>query len=336
MSPGYPPLRQVDVHTHAMPLPVLEWLAQEGRADLSRLADGLVGLDPEVSGVPATTVVACRPEAYDVGARLEYMDDAGVEVQAVSLSPYLAGVAADRAFARELVQRANDELAEFVAQAPAQLVGLGSVAVGQDGVADEALRCLDDLGMPGVMIGTHGGGRDLTDSLHEPLWELLTERRSFALLHPVAGAGGAGQPGVPWADTLAAGVDLALTVAAMVRSGLVERHDFPLCLAYGGGALPALRGVLQRGWERLGEGAGLRRSPVEQLRRLYYDTATFDVLQLKQLVEFVGPDHVLMGSDHTSDLADADPIGVVEACQFGPVQEMIIGVNAMALLGLRP
>ncbi|QGF22971.1 hypothetical protein [Raineyella fluvialis] len=54
------------------------------------------------------------------------------------------------------------------------------------------------------------------------------------------------------------------------------------------------------------------------------------------MVEFAGPARVLMGSDYPAPMGDEDPIGVVEACQFGPVQEMIIGVTATALLRINP
>ncbi len=335
MSPGHQPLRQVDVHTHAMPLPLLEWLADAGLADLSGLPDGRILIDPSVSGMPGDTVLTCPPEMYDVSARLAAMADVGVEVHAVSLSPYLLGaVSRDSVAVLDLVRRGNDALARFVAQAPDQLVALGAVPIGHAGLVGEAERCLDLLGMRGLMIGTHGAGHELAEPRHDPLWELLAARAVFTFLHPVAGPGGEGEPGVPWAASVAASADLALAVSGLVRAGVLERWDFPLCLAYGGGAVPGVRGALQRGWERVSEAPDVHTAPLDQLRRLYYDSATFDVQQLRQLVEFVGPAHVLMGSDYPSKSGDTDPIGVVQECQLGPVQEMITGVNAAALLEL--
>lgn len=336
MSPGYPTLRQVDVHTHALPRPLLDWLAAEGLADLGGLTEGTITLDPRVSGATTATTtpsaaasvtLPCPVEAYDVDARLAVMDEVGVEVHAVGISPQLrAPLSTDEVFVRELTRRSNEALAEFVAGAPDQLVALASVPVGLPDAADEVRYCLDELGMAGVTLGTRGAGRDLVDPVHTPLWELLAQRHVFTLLHPVAAPDRAG--------SVATAIDIALGVTALLHAGVLETYDVPLCLAYGGGALPALRGLLQRGWERLDEGPGLRHSPLDQLRRLYYDTATFDTLQLQQLVEFAGPAHVVMGSDFPAVLGDTDPIGVVEACQFGPVQEMITGVTATSLLRL--
>lgn len=335
MSP-YPPLRQVDIHTHVMPMPLLEWLAAEGLADLSGLSEGTIRITSELTGLDDATPLHCPPTVYDLEVRLAHMDRVGVEVHAVGLPSYLMGSACqDIGMLRELTVFGNDELAAFAAQAPEdRLVPLGTAQVGLDEAADEARRCLVDLGMRGLSLGTHGGGRELADPRNEPLWAVLTEHRAFTLLHPVSGPGGYGEPDAPWAASVAAGADLALSTAGLLRAGVLERHDFPLCLTYGGGALLALRGLMQRGAERMGEGEGITRHPIEQLQRLYYDTATFDGQLLRNLVEFVGPAHVLMGSDFPSLVSDDDPIGVVEAGQFGPVQEMITGVNAMNLLHL--
>ncbi|SDB81120.1 aminocarboxymuconate-semialdehyde decarboxylase [Raineyella antarctica] len=333
MSP-YPALRQVDVHTHALPMPLLEWLAREGRADLSGLAEGTVRLAPEVTGLAEATSLSCPPAAYDHETRLAQMDARGVEVHAVALPSRVLGFGSqDTGLVRDLVQYGNEELARFVGETPDRLVALGAVHAELESAADEARRCLVDLGMRGMALGTHGGGRGFAEVQNDQLWSVLAEYRAFTLLHPVSGTSGANEPALPWSGPVAAGVELALAAAGLLRSGVLERHDVPLCLAFGGGALLALRGLIQRGAERL-EGEDDTVRPLDQLRRLYYDTATFDTQQLVALVDFVGPDHVLMGSDFPSPIADDDPIGVVEACQFGPVQEMITGVNAMNLLHL--
>ncbi|QGF22972.1 amidohydrolase family protein [Raineyella fluvialis] len=262
MSPGYPALRQVDVHTHAMPRPLLGWLAERGLADLAGLADGVVDLDPVLTGGSTRTTLSCPAPAYDVGPRLAAMDEAGVEVQAVAVSPHLrAAASGDTALVLELTRRSNEALAAFVAEAPDHLVALATVPVGLPEAAEEVRYCLDELGMAGVSLGTHGAGRDLTDPVHTPLWQVLAERRVFALLHPVGGPGDLGDSGEPWAGSVTAAVDIALAVAGLLRAGTLETYDFPLCLTYGGGALPAVRGMMQRGWERLGEGPALRHSP---------------------------------------------------------------------------
>jgi hypothetical protein len=79
----------IDVHNHAMPLPLLEWLERAGLSDLSRSSEGVVLLDPTVSGVGKGTPLPLARSQYDPLVRLAEMDDVGVSAHAVSMPPFL-------------------------------------------------------------------------------------------------------------------------------------------------------------------------------------------------------------------------------------------------------
>ncbi|MGH3683351.1 MAG: hypothetical protein ACRDT2_24255, partial [Natronosporangium sp.] len=109
----------VDVHTHAMPLPLLRRLERDRLADLSRLGQETIQLDEIISGLPPGEPIPCRPAQHRVEDRLRLMDEAGAAVHLVSTPPFLLGQAVtdpDRAAA--LLRYANDALAEFAAAAP--------------------------------------------------------------------------------------------------------------------------------------------------------------------------------------------------------------------------
>src|ERR1700737_2340126 len=148
-------LTAIDVHSHAMPMPLLAELEDRKLADLSALSRGLVILDPRVSGVPLGTPLPLAPAQYDPAARLAAMDQFGLSHHVVSLPPFLfCTTMPDRNLALEIVRRGNDELAAYVDSDPGRLLALGTVPVGLVEAADEALRCLDVLGTAGVAIGT--------------------------------------------------------------------------------------------------------------------------------------------------------------------------------------
>src|SRR3954462_11208069 len=89
-SAAAPPIDGVlDVHAHAMPLPMLERLADRGLADLTEVATGIVRLDPRVSGVGPRAPLPLARSMYDVDVRLSEMDQMGVHRHAVSLPPFL-------------------------------------------------------------------------------------------------------------------------------------------------------------------------------------------------------------------------------------------------------
>ena len=334
--PGAAMAGTLDVHAHAMPLPLLQYLADRNLADLGGVPDGIVRLDPRVSGVGPRAPLPLARSQYDVSVRLSEMDELGIERHAVSLPPFLfCSTADDQSFATGIVGHGNDELAVYVADAPDRLLALGSVALGWPGAADEARRCLDELGMAGIAIGSRGAGRDLDDPVNDDLWALLAERRTFVFLHP---------SGVPdphrqadfWLPQLVGyPMETALAVARLIFGRVLERHPFTLCLAHGGGCLPALRGRLDMGWERKDVARTTSARPSEFTDRLYYDTAVFSTMLLRRLVEDVGAGHVLLGTDHPFELGDRAPLDTVRALGLDTdMTHAILGGNAAGLLGL--
>ena len=328
--------RAVDVHAHAMPLPLLARLADRKLADLDGVPDGIVRLDPRMSGVGPWAPLPLARSQYDVAVRLSEMDGAGVERHAVSLPPFLfCSTADDEQFATAIVAQGNDELATYVAEAPDRLLGLGSVPLGWPGAAEAARRALDTLGLDGIAIGSRGGGRDLDDPINDDLWALLSERSAFVFLHP---------SGVPdphrqkdfWLPQLVGyPMETALAVARLVFGRVLERFPLNLCLAHGGGCLPSLRGRLDMGWERKDVARSTAVKPSEYTDRLYYDTAVFNQTLLRRLVEDVGAEHVLLGTDHPFELGDFTPLDTVRGLGLDDVAtRAILWDNVAGLLGL--
>ena len=326
----------VDVHAHAMPMPLLRWLAELGLADVSAAADEVIRLDARVSGVGDRVPLPLARSQHDAGVRLAEMDEIGVSHHAVSLPPFLfCSTADDGELARDVVGRGNTELAAYVAAGQGRLVALGSVPLGWPGAAAQARRCLDELGMAGIAIGSRGGGRDLDDPVNDELWELLTERRAFVFLHPSGVPDAQRQRDFYLAQLVGYPMETALAVARLVFGRVLERFDLTLCLAHGGGCLPAIRGRMDMGWRNKDVAHTTARPPSFYTGRLYYDTAVFDPVLLRRLAEDVGAGHVLLGTDHPFELRDAEPRATVAAAGLPAAESRaILWDNAAKLLGL--
>jgi aminocarboxymuconate-semialdehyde decarboxylase len=326
----------VDVHAHAMPMPLLRSLEGRGLADLSALSTDVVRLDPQVSGVGPGTPLPLAPSQYDAPVRLAEMDAMGVSHHGVSLPPFLfASTSEDERLVLDVVSQGNDELAGYVGAAPGRLLALGSVPLGWPGAAEEARRCLDDLGMAGLAIGSSGAGRELDDPVNEDLWSLVHDRDAFVFLHP---------SGVPDAhrlrdfylpQLLGYPMETALAAARLALGGVLERFEPTLCLAHGGGCLPAVRGRLDLGWARKEVAHTTTLPPSELADRLLYDTAVFSTRLLQRLVEDVGVEHVVLGTDHPFELGDRDPVRTVRDLGLDEAgTNAILRGTAAALLGL--
>jgi aminocarboxymuconate-semialdehyde decarboxylase len=330
--------KAIDVHNHAMPLGLLESLARDGLSDLSAIEDGVVLLDPAVSGVGKNAPLPLARSQYDPRTRLLEMDDMGIWAHAVSMPPFLyCSNSEDRRLATSTITRGNDELAGYVADGAGRLCGLGSIPLGFPDAANEARRCLDDLGFPGVAIGTRGGGKELDDPVNDDLWALLAERNAFVFVHP------SGVPDVHrqhdyWLPQLVGyPMETALSIARMIYGRVFERFDLNMCLAHGGGCLPWLRGRLDLGWERKEVAHTTKIPPSQFCKRLYYDTAVFDATLLFHLVSDMGADRILLGTDHPFELGDTDPVAtVLSLCLGAGDTEAILWRTADSLLASQP
>lgn len=335
-GPGPNDTRAVDVHSHAMPMPLLHWLASNALADLSAVGQNIARLDPQVSGVGPGAPLPLAPSQHDPAIRLQEMDQMGVSHHAVAMPPFLfASTCTDPALVCEVIARGNDGLAEFCAADHERLLALGSVPLGIDGAADEARRCLDELGMSGITIGTRGFGKDLDDPVNDDLWALLAERGTFIFMHPSGVPDGARLKDF-WAPQLVGyPMETGIAVSRLISGRVLERFDLKLCLAHGGGCVPALRGRMDMGWERKDVARTTDLPPSDYAARLYYDTAIFNRTMLARLVEDYGADHVLMGTDHPFELGDRDPVGTVRALDLDEAStRAILWDSAARLLGI--
>ena len=154
-------------------------------------------------------------------------------------------------------------------------------------------------------------------------------------IHPVEGGGRAELRDYYMWNVI--GNPLETTVAAghLILSGVMDAYPrLKILLAHGGGALPYLHGRLDRGFKRRPEiNKVISRAPTEYLKQFYFDTITHDSVVLCELVNLVGADHVLLGSDYPFDMGNENPVDLVRAANLGTEnEEKILGENAKQLL----
>jgi aminocarboxymuconate-semialdehyde decarboxylase len=233
----------------------------------------------------------------------------------------------------------NDGLARLVQERPDRIAALGAVPLQDPPLAADMLRAIMADGvLRGVEVAASVRGAFLGDETFEPFWTAAEETGALVFVHPTT----RGFDAPVFAEHYlwnAVGNPLETTVTAahLVMTGTMERHpSLRVLLAHGGGAILALRGRLRHAHSfqpqarsRLGE------SPEDSLRRFHYDTVVHDAALLRSLVETVGADRVLLGSDHPFDMGDLRPADSVRAAGLQPADEAaVLGGNAAMLLGL--
>ncbi|HEX6583477.1 MAG TPA: amidohydrolase family protein [Thermoleophilaceae bacterium] len=280
---------------------------------------------------------AAVQELVDIDAILAAQDEAGVD--RVLLCPWVPLLYYDaepgEGLARARTQ--NDALAALVRDQPDRLAALGALPLQDPELAAGELRALMDGGvLRGVEVAASVRGVFLGDDRFEPVWEAAEETGALVFVHPTTRGfdSPAFQDYYLW-NTVANPLETATAAAYMVVAGVMERHpDLRVLLAHGGGALLAVRGRMRHAHGFQPQAASrLRESPDDSIRRFYFDTLTHDDALLRALIDYVGPDHVLLGSDYPFDMGDARHVDTVRALGLEPdVEAAVLAGNAERLL----
>ena len=121
----------------------------------------------------------------------------------------------------------------------------------------------------------------------------------------------------------------------MTLAGVMERRPrLRVLLAHAGGSLLALRGRLRHAHSFQPQARSrLSEPPEDSIRRFFFDTITHDPRLLRDLVEFAGPEQVVLGTDYPFDMGDLRPLETLRASGLSPeTQAAIAGGNAARLL----
>ena len=340
-NPGQPRFDSgttIDVHCH-MATPETKALAAPHFRQEYEPYDYFMGADSKrQNGVMFPTIVEALTSP---AARIEQMDRMGVDVQGLAtfVSEYFYWTPAD--LGAELARMQNDNLAQAVEDYPDRFVGLGATVPLQnvDLAIAELDRVVDELGFKGLQIGGTVNGHNLDEPRFRPFWAAAEAKGVPVILHP------SGYPeGQRFGDyflTNCIGNPLETMVATtrMIFSGLFEEHPYlKLVLLHGGGYLPFYAARADHMWEVRPE-TRVRipdHAPSYYMRRLFYDTMVFQPLYLRHLIEVVGADRVMIGTDFPFDMGADDPVGLVDSVEglSDDVRSAIKGGNALRVFDL--
>ncbi len=276
-------------------------------------------------------------EFVDIDKILPEMDRS--QVDQVLLCPWVSLVRYDARPEESLTgcQVQNDALSSLVKSHPTRVAALGVVPLQDVPLAIQELGRLMRLGLKGVEIGTNVNGVYPGDLRFRPFWEACESLDAFVFMHPVEGGGRAELRDYYMWNVIGNPMDTTIAAGHLILSGVME--TFPrlkVMLAHGGGALPYIHGRLDRGFRQRPEiGKAIPKPPTEYLRQFYFDSITHDPAALRWLVELVGPERVVLGSDYPFDMGKENPVDLVRAAGLGPETEsLILGRNAAAALNL--
>lgn len=263
----------------------------------------------------------------------------GIDLTVLSTPPYafyyeLPPAEGERA---SIIQ--NNGLARAVSDHPLHLAGLGTLPM-QDvtRAIQELKRVMTELNLSGVELSSNVNGEDLGSEKYRPFWEAAEALGAVVFVHPSFSQqlGTERMGGYYLKNLLGNPFETTVFAAHMIFSGMMA--DFPrlkIVLAHAGGVLPYLRGRLEHGYEVRDEPKKhISQPPSTYLAMFHYDIITHYIPTLRYLIDLVGADHVLLGTDYPFDMGYDDPIAVVDQVPgLSPAErDLICGGNALKLL----
>jgi len=324
----------VDVHCHVHVLEADAMLEDPSVADQAKLYKEASALTGEINRNQHQSIL---PKLTDPDVRIADMDACGIDVQALSPSPFHYNYVYPAEFARETSKVVNDRIAEIVAGNPDRFVGLCTAPLQDvDMAVAELDRCVKEHGMRGVEISTNVRGQDLTRAGLEKFFARVEELDVMIFMHPIGTSFKERMTDHYFRNTIGHPLESALAVGHLVFDGYLEKFPgIKICIAHGGGYVPTYSGRFDHPYHLRDDCRQvISRPPSEYVKKLYFDTVVFTDHQLRYLVDTWGADRIVMGTDYPYDMAEPDPVGFVDGTSGLSEQQKatVMGGNAAQLL----
>jgi aminocarboxymuconate-semialdehyde decarboxylase len=327
----------VDVHAHFFPETFIRVVEEAGES----FGAGVDRSNPKgpVLVVGGSRTATLEARYWDLDLRIRSMNRQGVAVQALSLTAPMV-YWADGATGARLAASFNDAASAAHVAHPDRFVACATLPMQDPARAlAEIQRAANLPGIRGVYMGTNVGGRELSDPAFFPVFERAAALRLPVLLHPLRVVGAERLAPFYLGNLLGNPFDTAIAAAHLVFGGVLDRlPKLEVCLPHAGGAMPYLHGRLRHGQGVRPETKDRAKKPFSAyLRRFSYDIISHDAGALRYLVDTVGADRVMLGTDFCFDMGYERPLAIIQAkvtALSRKDQDRVVRGNAARMLRL--
>ena len=331
-------MRSIDIHAHLTPQ--CFWKATENGGDWHTLKREQDNRGREIA-VVGNQLGQLPPKAsWTPEQRLSDMDSLGVDVQVVSPYSGFYNYHLDSSIAISTSKESNEEVAQMAKTWPDRFAGLGTLPMQDVGASITELERIMSLpGIKGAMINDQINGEWLDDSKFLPFWRSAEASGAMILFHQ----GGdtlvtsrIGRYHLP--NSIGNLADRTVNFASLVMGGVMDAcPDLKICLSHGGGYICHGIGRIDRSWEtRIENQVNAKQAPSAYLDRFYYDCIVYTERSLRFLIDTVGAERVVFGTDWPYDMALDWPVSWILSMESitDEEKELILSKNLENLLGI--
>ena len=328
----------VDIHTHILPETWPDLAERYGYGGFVSLVHHRPGCAKMM--VDGKMFREIQENCWSPTARINDCNDHGVDLQVLSTVPVMFNYWAKAEDADDLSKILNDHIAGIIRDYPNRFSGFGTVAMQSPKHAiAEMERCVKELGLVGVEIGSHVNDWNLYNPQLFPFFEAAEELGATIFVHPWDMMGRDRMPKywLPWLVGMPAETSLAIN--SMIFGGVFERLPaLKVVFAHGGGAFPQSIGRVSQAFEMRPDLMAIDNNthPRDYVGRLFLDTLVHDPEVLRYLIKFVGDENLMLGSDYPFPLGELRAGTMIKGMDdlSDEVRYKLLGGNAVELLGL--
>lgn len=349
-------MQKIDLHTHILPEKWPDWTRKSGYPGwvfLEHHGPGCARM-MKSDGAGAKPFREIDARTWDPRVRLDDMERAGVGAQVLSTVPVMFSYWARAQDAYDLGRLLNDHIAEVVRAHPGRFYGLATLPMQDPALACRELeRCVKDLGLRGVQIGSHverppagpGGDWNLDEPAVVQVLACAEAMRACVFVHPWDMMGKEEMPRyfLPWLVGMPA--EGSRAICSVIFGGVLERlPGLRIGFAHGGGSFPGTVGRIEHGFQVRPDlcAVGTKRSPRDYLARgstparFYVDSLVHDPEALRTILRLMGPERVALGSDYPFPLGEKTPGALIESmADLAPgTRDRLLSGTAQEFLGL--
>ena len=326
----------IDTHTHIIAKHIPDFTKKFGYGNFIQLQHHQQGKAWMMQGEKRFREI--EENCWDAEIRLQQMKEHGIHQQVICTIPVMFSYDAQPLHGLEISEFLNDDIAQTVHQYPEHFIGLATVPMQDSALAVQELKRAMSIGFKGVQIGSNVNNINLGDERFENFWETAEELNAAILVHPwqMMGQEHMTKYWLPWLVGMPA--EISRAICSMIFSGVFERYpNLKVCFAHGGGSFLPTISRIEHGWNCRPDLVAIDNdfNPKKYLGKFWVDSHVCDHKMLQYIIDLVGADKVMQGSDYPFPLGEAIPGELVrEAPLSDEIKKIILGDAAKAWLSL--